>query len=143
MNIFLGIISGVIVLLGQWICRSALDYRHFHDIAGEYEVLKIHAEKTQRPDQLTGEIVKLTERKGSTFKSECIRADGFPVWIGVITMNKEFHNFGQGIYQYANRNDVGTHQIQRHSQSGSICVAGANTSHPDRAVFNTLWRKRS
>jgi hypothetical protein len=63
-------------------------------------------------------------------------------WVGTTRMDSRIPDLGSGVYQYKDRPDCGTHQIQINYIDKSIFVLSTNTSHGKSTTTSYVLRKR-
>ena len=135
-NFIAGVVSALAVLLGQLLYRKNRDKETFSPMEGDYEELERKENNTLAS---TGGTIKLRHIREDIFTTEAWTSAKRLEWTGIIRMNAQVPNVGDGAYFYADALNCGTHHVQR---SGTdFVVLGINTSEPKgHKGFYMLWR---
>jgi hypothetical protein len=89
----------------------------------------------------TGGTIKIS-RKGTRLVTKAANSSGHVEWTGVVNMDSQNPNVGDGTYHYGGKRDGGVHHIQRDPETLDFLVLGSNTTLPGGAKgWNTLWRR--
>jgi hypothetical protein len=135
-NFVAGIVSAVCVLVLQQLHRLNRERKLFGSTVGDYE------ECTLPDGKATGGIIKIV-RKGTCLLTTAVNSTGHVEWTGLINMNSQNPNVGDGTYHHPGKWDGGVHHIQRDPETSDFLVLGSNTTLPGGAKeWNTLWRRQ-
>jgi len=127
--------SAAVATLGfQWLVKH-LYYRYWYSsLSGVYSARCISQDIPGEDD------ITVQHKGGRILTMECNPNAGG--WVNSITMSPDIKDYGQGIYQYVDKDDCGTHSIQINRDKKIIYMIGVNTSHAKDTKFSHILTRK-
>lgn len=132
-SILAGIASSLLTVLILHVRQRMRDASLFGRLSGRYVHDSIEGER------LLDGVTEVVHRRGNVLETHSSSSEG--TWDGLIVMNRDMPSVGSGIYQYRERADCGTHQVQLSPDGRSFFVLAVNTSHGKSNMFGYSWRR--
>lgn len=132
-NIISGIIASILTLLFLKLKQILWCWWRFANFSGQYETFTLEGER------IKDEVVTVKWVGSNMIFAQSQSQDGS--WESYITMDNTVPNVGDGYFQYKDRIDYGTHQIQRNITKDAALVFAYNPALPT-ATAAYMWKRK-